>query len=64
MESLNKQPKLRKMAMRYGAWSVRSLYGTGSLMTFVKLLSKYKLDLVGAHRSDGTDIAPNQQVNI
>jgi hypothetical protein len=50
--------------MRYGAWSVRSLYGTGSLMTFVKLISKYKLDLVGAHGSDGTHTALNQQVNI
>jgi exonuclease III len=35
------------MDMRFGTWNVRSLYGAGSLMTVVKKISKYKLDLVG-----------------
>jgi hypothetical protein len=33
--------------MRFGAWNVRSLYRAGSLMTLVKEMSKYKLNLVG-----------------
>jgi hypothetical protein len=35
------------MDMRCGMWSVRSVYRAGSLMTVVKEISKYKLDLVG-----------------
>jgi hypothetical protein len=46
MDSLDKRPKLRKMGMRFGTWKVRSLYRAGSLMTVVKEISKYKLDLV------------------
>jgi hypothetical protein len=34
------------MDMRFGLWNV-SLYRAGSLMTVVRELSKYKLDLVG-----------------
>jgi hypothetical protein len=33
--------------MRYGTWSVRSLYRIGSLKTVARELGKYKLDLVG-----------------
>jgi hypothetical protein len=33
-------------------------------MTVAKEISKYKLDLVGVMRSDGTEVAPNQQANI
>jgi exonuclease III len=47
MESLDKQPKLRKMGMRFGTWNVKSLYRADLLMTVVKEISKYKLDLVG-----------------
>jgi hypothetical protein len=39
----------------------------GSLMADAKEISKYKLDLVGVweyRRSDGTEMALNQQVNI
>jgi hypothetical protein len=36
------------MDMRFGTQKVRSLRRTGSLMTVVKELPKYKLDLVGA----------------
>jgi hypothetical protein len=35
------------MDMRFDTRNVRSLYGTGSLMTAAKGISKYKLDLVG-----------------
>jgi hypothetical protein len=33
--------------MRFGTWNVRSLYRSGSLMTVVRELAGYKLDLVG-----------------
>ena len=33
--------------MRFGTWNVRSLYRSGSLMTVVRKLARYKLDLVG-----------------
>jgi hypothetical protein len=52
------------MDMRFGTWNVRNLYRAGSLITVAKEISKYKLDLVGYRRSDGTEAAPNQQANI
>jgi hypothetical protein len=36
--------------MRFGTCDVRSLYRAGSLMTDVKEISKYKLDLVGLQK--------------
>ena len=33
--------------MRFGTWNVRSLYRSGSLMTVVRELARYKLDSVG-----------------
>jgi exonuclease III len=33
--------------MRFGTWNVRSLYRSGSLMTVVEELARFKLDLVG-----------------
>jgi hypothetical protein len=47
---LDKEPKLKKMDMRFGAWNVRSLYRTGlfrTLRSVVEEVSKYKLGLVG-----------------
>jgi hypothetical protein len=35
------------MDMRFGMWSVRSLYRTGSLKTVARELRRGKLDLVG-----------------
>jgi hypothetical protein len=35
------------MDMTFGTWNVRGLYRVGSLMTAVKEMSQYKLDLVG-----------------
>jgi hypothetical protein len=46
-DSLDSQPKRRNMDMTFGLWNVRSLYRAGSLMTVLRKLSKYKLDLVG-----------------
>jgi hypothetical protein len=33
---LDKQPKLKKMDMRFGMWNVRSLYRAGSLRRVAK----------------------------
>jgi hypothetical protein len=52
-DSLDKQPKLRNMDMRFGTWNVRSLYRTGSLMTISWELSRYKWifrEVVGLER--------------
>jgi hypothetical protein len=46
-DSLDKQPTLRNMDMRFGLWNIRSLYRAGSLMTVTRELTRYKLDLVG-----------------
>jgi hypothetical protein len=35
------------MAMTFGTWNVRSLYRAGSLMTVMREISRYRLDLVG-----------------
>jgi hypothetical protein len=35
------------MDTRFGLWNVRSLYSAGSLMTVLRELSRYKLDIVG-----------------
>jgi exonuclease III len=35
------------MDMGFGTWNVRSLYRAGSLMTVLRELARYKLDLVG-----------------
>jgi hypothetical protein len=57
-DSLDKQPKLGKI---WHIWNIKSLYGASSLKTGAKGLSKYMLKY---KRSDGTNVAPNQQVNI
>jgi hypothetical protein len=46
--------------MKFGTWNVRSLYRTGSLMSAVKEMSKYKLHLVGLQevRWDRGDTEP------
>jgi hypothetical protein len=33
--------------MRFGIWNVRKMYRAGSLIAAVKVLARYKLDLVG-----------------
>jgi hypothetical protein len=46
--------------MRFGLWNVRSLYRAGSLMTVLRELTRYKLDLVGVQevRWEGGGIKP------
>jgi hypothetical protein len=36
-----------KMDMRFGTCNIKSLYKVGSLMTVLRELSRYRLDLVG-----------------
>jgi hypothetical protein len=50
LDSLDKLPKLRKMDMKFGMWNIRSLHRAGSLMTVVKEIEEYKLDLVGVQK--------------
>jgi hypothetical protein len=42
-DSLDKQPKLKKMDMRFGTWSVRSMYRAGLFRTVAEEISKYKM---------------------
>jgi hypothetical protein len=44
---LSVRPKQWKRDMRFGTWNVSSLYRSGSLMTVVGELARYKLDVVG-----------------
>jgi hypothetical protein len=59
-DSLDKQPKLKKVHITFLTWNARSLYGAGSLMAVEKQISKYKLDLVGVQelRWDGSSTEP------
>ena len=41
------QPKQWKGVMRFGTWSVRSLFRSRSLTTVARELARYKLVLVG-----------------
>jgi hypothetical protein len=53
------------MDMRFGTWNVREVcIRAGSLRAVAEGISKYKLELVEYRRSDGTEVAPNQQGNI
>jgi hypothetical protein len=48
MDSLDKQPELRKTDVRFATWNVRSLYRVaGLLISAVKKISVYKLDFSG-----------------
>jgi hypothetical protein len=46
MDSLDKEPKLKKMDTIFGTWNIRSLYRAGLLSTVAEI-SIYTLDLVG-----------------
>jgi hypothetical protein len=48
------------MDIRIGLWNVRSLYRVGSLITVLRELLKYKLDLVGVQevRWEGSGTGP------
>jgi hypothetical protein len=48
------------MDMRFGTWNIRSLYRVGFLMTVPRVLSRYRIDLVGVTevRWEGSGTAP------
>jgi hypothetical protein len=50
--------------MRFGTWNVRSMYRADLLKAVAEEISKYKLYLLEYRRSDGAEVAPNQQANI
>jgi hypothetical protein len=57
---LDKRPKLKKLDIRFGTRSVRSLYRAGLFMTAAKEVTRYKLDLVGVQEiiEEGDDTEP------
>jgi hypothetical protein len=63
MDSLDKQPKCWNMDMRFGIWNIRSLYRAGSLMTVLRELSTYRLDLPGVQevRWEGSGTEPARE---
>jgi hypothetical protein len=63
-DSLHKCPELKKMDIRFGKWNVRSLHMAGSLITFAKEISKYKLDLAAVQeiRWDGGGTEPASEL--
>jgi hypothetical protein len=53
------------MDIRLGTWNVRSLYKAGSLVTVLKELSKYRLDLVGVQvRWEGGGTEPAGEYTV
>jgi hypothetical protein len=60
---LDKQPKLRKISMRFGPWNMRILYRAGSLMSVAKQVSKYKSDW-WEYMSHVTDVVLNHEAYI
>jgi hypothetical protein len=58
---LDKRSKLKKMAMRFGTWNVRSMYRAGSLRAVAEEMVKYKFGLGGYMRSGLTVMASHQQ---
>jgi hypothetical protein len=46
-DTLDKQPRRKKMDMTFSTWNVRSMYRAGSLRAVGERISKYELDLVG-----------------
>jgi exonuclease III len=51
------------MDMKFGTWNIRRLYRAGSVMTVLRELSKYKLDLVGMQevRWEGSGTKPSEE---
>jgi hypothetical protein len=57
---LDDRPKKRNTDTRFRLLNIRSLYKAVSLMTVMRELARYKLDLVGAQevRWEGSDTKP------
>jgi hypothetical protein len=60
MDSLDKQPKQKKMDMTFGTWNIRNMYRAGLLRAVAEEISKYKLGLVRVQevRWDGGGTEP------
>jgi hypothetical protein len=60
-DTLDKRPKWWNIGMRFRLWNVRSLYRAGSLMTVLRELPRYKVDLVGVQevRWEGSGTKPS-----
>jgi hypothetical protein len=53
------------MDMRFGTQNIRSLYRVGSLMTVLRELSRYRLDLVGVQvRWEGKWYRTSRRIHI
>jgi hypothetical protein len=52
--------------MSFGLWNVRSLYRSGSPMTVLRELARYKLDLVGVQvvRLEGGSMPENTHFSM
>jgi hypothetical protein len=52
--------------MRFGTWNIRRVCRAGSLMTVLRDLSRYKLDLVGVQevRWKGSGTLPAGEIQI
>jgi hypothetical protein len=50
--------------MSFGTWNVRGMYRADSLRVVEEEISKYKLIYWEYRRSDGMEVALNQQANI
>jgi hypothetical protein len=64
MDSVDKQTNLKNMDMRFGTWNVRSMYRVGLLRTVAEDISNISYMWSEYRRSDGTEVALNQQANI
>jgi hypothetical protein len=68
MDSLDKRPKQRNMDKRFELWNVKSLYKAGTLITVLKELARYRLDLVGVQEvrweGGGLNLGENTHCSI
>jgi hypothetical protein len=62
-DSLDKRSKWWNMDMRFGTWNIRSFYMAGSIMTVLRELSRYRLDLVGVQEVwwEGSGTTPAEE---
>jgi hypothetical protein len=48
----------------FGTWNIRCFYRAGSLMTFSKDLSRYKLDLVGVQNVRWVALSQHKNIHL
>jgi hypothetical protein len=66
MDSFEKISKRWNMDMRFRLWNVRSQYRAGSLVTVLRELARYKLDLEGVQevRWEGGGTEPAEEITF